>query len=128
MRFIPTRVHGVLDYLVGVVLMMAPWLLNFARGGAETIVPVVLGAGLIAYSLCTDYELGLVRRIPMNTHLTLDLIGGILLAASPWLFGFSDVIWQPHLIVGIIEIGASLMTQRAVGHVGAHTDRHMHAH
>ncbi len=36
MRSIPTRVHGVLDYLVGLLLIGAPWLLGFERGGAET--------------------------------------------------------------------------------------------
>jgi hypothetical protein len=128
MRFIPTKVHGILDYLVGILLIAAPWLLGFARGGAETIVPVVLGAGAILYSLFTDYELGLVKRIPMGTHLTLDVISGIFLAASPWLFGFSNLIWQPHVIVGIIEICAGLMTQRVPREVHHPMDRHIHAH
>ena len=112
MRFIPTRVHGILDYLVGALLIAAPWLLDFDRGGAETIIPVVLGAGAILYSLFTDYELGAVRRIPMPTHLMLDLASGVLLALSPWLFGFADTVRSPHLLLGIFEIGAALMTQR----------------
>jgi len=101
-----------MDYLIGVLLILAPWLFDFDRGGAETWVPVILGAGVILYSLFTDYELGMVRRMAMPTHLMLDLGGGILLAASPWLFGFSDYVWEPHLIVGLIEIGTSLMTRR----------------
>ncbi len=112
MRVIPTRVHGMMDYLIGVLLIAAPWLFNFDRGGAETWVPVILGAGVILYSLFTDYELGAMRRISMPTHLMLDLGGGVLLALSPWLFGFSDYVWQPHLIVGLLEIGTSLMTRR----------------
>lgn len=112
MRFIPTRVHGMLDYLVGALLIAAPWLFGFARGGAETIVPVVLGAGALLYSLFTDYELGLVRRIPMSTHLMLDLGSGLLLALSPWLFGFADYVRDPHLVLGVFEIGAALMTQK----------------
>jgi hypothetical protein len=101
-----------MDYLIGVLLIAAPWLFNFDRGGAETWVPVILGAGVILYSLFTDYELGAMRRISMPTHLMLDLGGGVLLALSPWLFGFSDYVWQPHLIVGLLEIGTSLMTRR----------------
>lgn len=112
MRVLPTRVHGVLDYIVGIILIAAPWIFNFNRGGAETWVPVVLGAAAIIYSLCTDYELGVLRLIPMPTHLMLDLMSGVLLAVSPWLFGFHDLVWAPHLIVGLFEIGASLMTQR----------------
>jgi len=29
-RFLPTSVHGVLDYLVGMALIAAPWLFGFA--------------------------------------------------------------------------------------------------
>ena len=112
MRFIPTRIHGMLDYLVGVVLIIAPWLFGFSRGGAETWIPVLIGAGAILYSLFTNYELGAVRRIPMPTHLTLDLVSGAFLAVSPWLFGFADFVYLPHLLVGLLEIGASLMTER----------------
>jgi hypothetical protein len=112
MRFIPTKVHGLLDYLVGALLAVSPWLLNFNRGGAETWVPVLLGIGAILYSLFTNYEWGVARRISMPTHLTLDLLSGIFLAASPWIFGFADYVYLPHLILGIFEIGASLMTKR----------------
>jgi hypothetical protein len=111
MRIIPTRIHGVLDYLMGVVLIAAPWLLDFADGGPEQWVPVILGAGTIVYSLLTRYELGVARIIPMPVHLWIDLAAGILLAASPWLFGFSDEVWAPHLILGLLEMGASLMTR-----------------
>lgn len=112
MRFIPTKVHGYLDYLVGALLIAAPWLFDFARGGAETWVPVVLGAGAILYSIITDYELGASKIISMRTHLALDLISGIVLAASPWIFGFADYVWGPHLVLGLFEIGAALMTRR----------------
>jgi hypothetical protein len=110
MRFIPTQVHGFMDYLMGVLLIAAPWLFGFAAGGAETWLPVILGAGVILYSIFTDYELGLVRSIGMGTHLGLDIAGGLLLAVSPWLFGFADFVWVPHVIFGLLEIGAGLFT------------------
>ena len=112
MRFISTRVHGMLDYGMGVLLIAAPWVVGFAEGGVETWLPVILGAGVIAYSLFTDYELGVVRRIRMPTHLLLDGMGGALLAASPWLFGFSEIVWVPHVVFGLAEIGAALMTEK----------------
>jgi hypothetical protein len=111
MKFLSTKVHGMMDYLMGVLLIAAPWLFDFARNGAETWVPVVLGVGTIIYSLMTDYEMGAAKAISMKTHLTIDLISGIFLAASPWIFGFSDYVYLPHLILGIVEIGASLMTE-----------------
>lgn len=115
MNIIPTRIHGYLDYLMGLLLIGAPWLLGFARGGAETWVPVVLGVGVIGYSLITNYELGLAPVISMPTHLALDMGGGLLLAASPWLFGFSEYVMVPHLLFGLLELGAAAMTRRVPG-------------
>jgi hypothetical protein len=115
MKIINTKTHGYLDYIMGVLLIAAPWIFDFARNGAETWVPVILGISTLLYSLFTNYELGASRRIPMSTHLMLDTVSGILLAASPWIFGFADYVWQPHLILGIIEIGAVLMSKREVG-------------
>jgi hypothetical protein len=121
MKFIGTKTHGYLDYIMGVLLIAAPWIFDFDRGGAETWVPVVLGAGVIVYSLLTDYELGASRQISMRTHLLLDMIGGALLAASPWIFGFADYVWAPHLVLGVLEIGAALFTKTVPD-----TERHGH--
>lgn len=112
MRFIPTRAHGYLDYIVGALLIVAPWLFGFALGGAETWIPVLFGSGAIVYSLLTDYELGVSHYISMRTHLLLDLLSGIVLAVSPWLFGFADEVYGLHLFLGLFSIGISLMTKR----------------
>ncbi len=124
MRFLSTKVHGYLDYIVGALLIAAPWILGFDRGGAETWVPVILGAGALVYSLMTDYELGAARGISMRTHLMLDLMSGVLLAASPWIFGFADDVYMPHLLLGIFEIGASLMTKTQPSYGPGHRATH----
>ncbi|HEY0060347.1 MAG TPA: SPW repeat protein [Flavisolibacter sp.] len=111
MKFINTKTHGYLDYLMGALLIASPWIFDFDRGGAETWVPVILGVSALLYSLLTDYELGASPQISMRTHLMLDLASGVLLALSPWIFGFSDYVWKPHLVLGILEIGASLFTK-----------------
>ena len=115
MRFIPTRIHGVLDYLVGVLLIAAPWLLGFADVDAARWVPVILGIGAILYSLVTRYEFGLAGLISMPVHLGLDALSGLVLAASPWLFGFADEVWLPHLLLGLFEICAALTTRTTPG-------------
>jgi len=111
MRFMTTRMHGIADYLVGIVLIIAPYLFGFADGSAAQWIPQILGVGAIAYSLLTDYELGAMRVIPMPVHLGIDFMSGLLLLVSPWLFGFADRVYWPHVIFGLIEIGASLTTQ-----------------
>lgn len=115
MRFIPTRIHGWMDYITGALLIAAPWLFGFANDGIETWLPVILGASVILYSLFTAYELGAVRAITMPAHLWMDFAGGVLLAASPWLFGFADYVWMPHLIVGLVEVAVSMTTHTRPG-------------
>lgn len=111
MKFLSTRAHGTLDYLMGAVLLIAPYLLGFANGGAAQWVPMALGAGAIVYSLLTQYEFGAIKLIPMPVHLVLDAASGLLLAASPWLFGFSAFVWVPHVVFGLLELGSSLVTR-----------------
>ena len=127
MRVIGTKTHGMLDYLMGALLIASPWIFNFDRGGAETWVPVILGVSALIYSLFTNYEMGASRQLSMRTHLTLDLMSGILLAASPWLFGFADYVWAPHLALGLFEVVASLMTKRHSSTEGATRHHHTHA-
>src|SRR3954451_5045468 len=115
MPVISTRIHGYMDYLVGIILIMAPFALGFATGRTEQWVPMLLGAAAILYSLLTRYELGVINLIPMRVHLGLDMGSGALLAVSPWLFGFSERVFWPHLILGLIEIGTALMTERTPG-------------
>jgi SPW repeat len=119
MRFIPTRFHAPLDYIVGAALIAAPWIFQFSEHTAATVIPIVLGIGLIAYSLFTDYELGVWKVAPMAVHNLIDIAAGGLLAASPWIFGFADNtanVWVPHLAVGFAAVFLGLTTKQAGGY------------
>ena len=119
MRFIPTRLHAPLDYIVGVALIAAPWIFQFSDVTAATALSVVLGIGLIAYSLFTNYELGVWRTFPMSVHNLFDIAAGALLAASPWLFGFADDganAWAPFVVVGLAAIFLGVTTKQRGGY------------
>jgi hypothetical protein len=119
MRFIATKFHAPLDYIVGVALIAAPWIFQFSEHTAATVVPIVLGIGLIGYSLFTDYELGVWKVAPMAVHNLIDVAAGALLAASPWIFGFaaeSANVWVPHLVVGLAAIFLGLTTKQEGGY------------
>lgn len=111
MRFMSTRVHGMTDYAMGILLLASPYLFGFATGGVKQWLPMILGVAMIGMALFTRYELGAVRVIPMPAHLAVDGLSGALLAISPWLFGFAGMVYLPHLILGLIELGASLTTE-----------------
>ena len=117
-RFIPTRVHAYFDYIGGIVLLAAPFIFGFWSnpGGAAAIIPMVLGVGLILYSLLTNYELGIpgLKFIPMVYHLVFDFVAAAFLALSPFLFGFissTPNAWLPHIIAGVGVILLVLVTQ-----------------
>lgn len=115
-KFIPTKVHGALDYIVGIALILAPWIFGFSQiGGAAVIIPMVLGVGLIAYSIFTKYEWGLVKVLGMPYHLIFDVLASIFLAVSPFLFNFYNADapnqWLPHVVVGITVILVVIFSQ-----------------
>ena len=119
MRFIPTRFHAPLDYIVGVALIAAPWILQFSEHTAPMVLSIVLGVGLIGYSLLTNYELGLWKIAPMAVHNLFDIVAGIVLVASPWLFGFADEtanVWVPFVVVGVAAIFLGLTTKQQGGY------------
>jgi hypothetical protein len=119
MRFIPTKFHAPLDYIVGAVLIAAPWIFDFSGHTAPTVLSIVLGAGLILYSLITDYELGVWKIAPMAVHNLIDIVAGALLAASPFIFDFSDEgakVWVPFVVIGVAAIFLGLTTKQAGGY------------
>lgn len=111
MRFLPTRVHGIVDYVWGALLLGLPFWLALPEGSAARPTAWIFGAGAIAYSLVTVYEVGLVPIVPMRLHLLLDVLAGAVLAASPWLFGFAGTSTVPFVIFGLFSVVAGLVTR-----------------
>jgi hypothetical protein len=121
MKFLPTKVHGILDYLVGIALILAPSIFMFSDvGGAAVLIPRLLGVVLIVYSLFTNYEWGVFKVLGMPYHLTIDFLASAFLALSPFLFGFHNdkkAAWVPHVVVGIVVILVVLVSQNKPGYV-----------
>jgi hypothetical protein len=117
---IPTKTHAGMDYAVGLLLIASPWLFGFAdESTAATWVAVLAGAAMLGLSTVTDYEGGLFARlISMRTHLMADMGLGLLLAVSPWLFGFADEgtnAWLPFVAIGLGEIVSAMTTDPEPG-------------
>lgn len=113
-RVIPTRMHGVLDYLVGILLIASPWVFGFNDSNSAQWTAIIVGGVLLVTSLMTNYEVGMVRAIPMRMHLMADAVVGVFLVIAPWLLGFGDEgtnAWLPFVAIGVAEIGTALMTE-----------------
>ena len=55
-RVIPTTIHGIFDYVGAAALIATPFIFGFSSmGGIAVILPIIMGVGLIIYSLMTDY-------------------------------------------------------------------------
>lgn len=111
MRFIPTWIHGLLDYPMAVILILLPFVLGYQNGSIPMDLMVCAGIAMLVVSALTAYEVGLVRTIPMPVHLGIDVAMGLLLAASPWLFGFAGATWIPFVVIGLMEAGSGLVTE-----------------
>lgn len=83
--------HAILDYIVGLFLIVSPWLFRFSFDPAGTNTMVTIGIITVVLSLLTDYPLGLIKVVPFPVHGVLETLGAIVLLVSPWLFGFSDI-------------------------------------
>lgn len=116
MKFINRKTHAVLDYLVGIIMIASPWLFGFANIPSAKWTVIVLGLLALLMSLMTDYEGGLIKKVPMAAHLNIDAISGILLAISPWVLGFHNQVYLPHLLLGLLEIIAAICTQSRSQH------------
>jgi len=110
LRFVPTKTHGVLDYLSVGTLLAAPRLLGW--GPRVTNVLAGAAAGTLAYSLLTRYELGLLKKLSMPAHLALDGMQGALMCGAPTLFKEEDGSVSAALVgLGLFELGAALTTK-----------------
>ena len=74
LRMITPTLHGVIDYSAGIGLILVPFLLQLGESNSMAIwVSVAMGGAVLVASALTDYRLGLLRTIPFDGHLAIDL-------------------------------------------------------
>jgi hypothetical protein len=113
MRFIPTAVHGIADYVVGLIVLGLPF--YFGWSGVPRACFVLLGIYAIVYSLLTDYEAGLFRLLPMRFHLLLDAIFGFGMLSLPYLTALPPVGRPIAYAIGVLALvlASTTMTRAA---------------
>ncbi|MFL5820199.1 MAG: hypothetical protein ACJ76S_05895 [Solirubrobacteraceae bacterium] len=85
---IPAWLHGIFEYAVVVVLIVAPFVLHF-RAGAATGVSIVTGVVLLVVVASSSGPTSIVDQVPVAVHVLLDYILAGVLVACPFIFGFS---------------------------------------
>jgi len=84
---VPARVHGMLDYVLGAVLVLAPFVLGFDDDTATTV-SVVAGVAELLVGATTAWGPGLVKLIPPAVHGIVDYVFTAALIVAPFVFGF----------------------------------------
>lgn len=121
-RFLTPAVHGLLDYAAAAALIVLPFALDL--GAASPLaqwLSVAAGAGLVAYSLVTDYAFGAFRLLPFRAHLVLDVAAALAFLVAPFLFGWSGLVLGYYLVMGagvlvvvaVTESGAKAIGERS---------------
>lgn len=110
MKMISLDFHALMDYLLGTLLLVSPWIFGFSHEGDPSLVMMGMGIALVLYGIMTDYEFGLIAIIPFEVHLGLDIAFGVFLIASPWIFDFAAQVYAPPVVFGLVPIIVALFT------------------
>ena len=112
MNIVSRRVHGIVDYASVVVMLVSPWLFGFIESAIASAVFFSSACLILVISLYKNYELSVVKSIPMLFHLEMDMVTGFMLLTSPWVFGFYHIVFWPHVIIGAFALIFSLLTDQ----------------
>lgn len=96
---IPFWVHQLVELLLGALL-----LLQGARTGEHTVALVGFGAALLLLALCSDGALAAWPWIGRRAHRVADFVAAAVLAASPLVLGFTQV-----LPIVLVELAAATL-------------------
>src|SRR5690606_26209921 len=114
MKFIAVKTHTIIGLLVGLALMVAPWLFGFSENDNATSAAIFVGVVVFLSELITTSPYSLIKAVSMKMHVLLDMGVGLFLALTPWLFNFMDNAqpnqWVPHVLVGLLIIGYAFAT------------------
>ncbi|MGN6177978.1 MAG: SPW repeat domain-containing protein [Mucilaginibacter sp.] len=119
--FISTKFYGVMNYLIGAALILAPWFVPASNGkpfyvhadGASLLLPLIVGWVQLIMAFFSNNSHGVIRQFPLQMHFFLDVLCGSFLFASPFVYGFSDVIWWPHVLFGGLLVILGVFTKKS---------------
>jgi len=108
---ISTRTHAYLDIATAGFALAFPRLLGARKPFTKIATGMALGK--IGYTLLTRHELGVVRVIPVKTHLALDAVAGSALAALPFVLEEkeSSAVTACAVGMGLFDIAAAPLTE-----------------
>jgi hypothetical protein len=86
MRILSPRIHGVIDLVVVLVLLLAP--ITIGLGGSPAALAYSLAAIHLLMTVLTRFPMGVWKRIPFFFHGIVELIVGMALLLLPSYAGY----------------------------------------
>jgi SPW repeat len=110
---IPLRMHAMAEPLIALVFIAAPWIFGFSDADDAKTVSIVLGVLVLLTGLSTRWRMGVVKLLSLGAHRMMDILVAVVAIVSPFVFGFSDngAATRFFIIMGVLELGATLMTR-----------------
>ena len=110
---LPLRIHAAIEPLIGLVLILSPWIFGFSDANDAQALCIVLGVIVIIAGAMTDWRASLVRVIPLRVHFMTDLLIAAVLIVAPFVLGYSSngAATRFTIIAGVLEAIAALSTR-----------------
>jgi hypothetical protein len=110
---LPLRIHAAIEPLIGLVLILSPWIFGFSDANDAQTLCIVLGVIVIIAGAMTDWRVSLVRVIPLRVHFMTDLLIAAVLILAPFVLGYSSngAATRFTIIAGVLEAIAALSTR-----------------
>ena len=109
---IPRPAHGIADYAFVPTVAAAPDLFGFAHNRTPARLCRIISAGVLASTVFTRAEWGVVKLLPYKAHLALDFAAGLGTMAMPWLAGFARDrrARNSFFVIGAVSVSAGLLS------------------
>jgi hypothetical protein len=104
--------HVLIEYGVGLLTILAPFLFSFDSTAAQ-VVSVLVGVGILLLAVLTDAPTGIARSLPVASHVVLDYVLALFMIVAPFVFGFSDddAAAAYFIVIGIAYILLAVLTR-----------------
>ena len=96
------------NLILGMILFFSPWLFGLSAGAqwqTASIIGIFVAvssiAALAAFAVWEEW---------------LNLIAGLALIVSPWLLGFDQQVWIPHVVIGAVLVLLAIFSHTIPGY------------
>ena len=118
LRFLSPDIHGIVDYVAAIVLIIAPFLLRLGNSNPLAFwLSIATGIVVVMVSLTTRYRFGVFKMIPFDGHLALDLLVATVFMLVPFLFeldGLDEAYYYINAVVVYLVVAVTKNEGRSV--------------